>query len=42
MRQYWSARRKDTAIDKNSSKVRRRKDLPTTVQIQPVIFTLPR
>jgi hypothetical protein len=42
MRQCWSARRKATAIDSNSSKVRRREDLLNTVQIKPDIFTLPR
>jgi hypothetical protein len=42
MRQCWSARRKATAIDKNSSKVRRREDKLAAVQIKPDIFTLPR
>jgi hypothetical protein len=40
MRQCWSARRKATAIDKNSSKVRRREDKLATVQIKPDIFAL--
>jgi hypothetical protein len=42
MRQCWSARRKATAIDKNSSKERRREDSLSTVHIKPDIFTLPR
>jgi len=40
MRQCWSARRKATAIDKNSSMVRRREDSLATVQMQSDIFTL--
>jgi hypothetical protein len=42
MRQCWSARRKATAIDKNSSKVRRREDQLATVQIKPDILTVSR
>jgi hypothetical protein len=42
MRQCWCARRKATAIDKNSSNGRRREDQLVTVQIKPDIFTLPR
>jgi hypothetical protein len=42
MRQCWSARRKATAIDKNSSNVRRHEDQLATVHTKPDIFTLPR
>jgi hypothetical protein len=42
MRQCWSARCKATAMDKNSSKVRRREDQLDTVHIKPDIFALPR
>jgi hypothetical protein len=42
MRQCWSARRKATAIDKYSSKVRHREDSLDTAQIKPDIFTLSR
>jgi hypothetical protein len=41
MRQCWSARRKATAIDKNSSKVRRRENSLATVPIKPDILILP-
>jgi hypothetical protein len=42
MRQWWSARRKATANDSNSSKVHRREGQLATVPIKPGIFTLPR
>jgi hypothetical protein len=42
IRQCWSARRKVTTIDKNSSKARRREDQFSTVTIKPDIFALPR
>ena len=41
MRQCWSARRKATAIDSKSSKVRREDSL-ATAQIKPETFTLSR
>jgi hypothetical protein len=40
-RQCWCARRKATAIDNNSSKVRRRENQLATVQIKSDIFALP-
>jgi|AntAceMinimDraft_5_1070358.scaffolds.fasta_scaffold67237_2 hypothetical protein len=42
IRQCWSARREATAIDENSSKVRRREDKLASVQIKPDIIILSR
>jgi hypothetical protein len=42
LRPWWSARRKATANNSNSSKVHRREGLFSNAPIKPDIFALPR